>query len=152
MLEEAAHGIPYVTVLVHGIGACRIVAGLQRAKQAAGFGKPRFMWILWRFHKPHEIDDISQLAQQAVGKAAIIGKIVAVGGIKQVMVIAPNGVAFGKNIKRQFEGARSDSAASGGCLEKLFLGELPRFIGMRNKDDFQRIAILPRSEENKSEL
>src|SRR3546814_12435204 len=91
MLEEAAHGIPYVTVLVHGIGACRIVAGLQRAKQAAGFGKPRFMWILWRFHKPHEIDDISQLAQKAVAKAANIGNMFAAGGLKKVMLIAQNG-------------------------------------------------------------
>src|SRR3546814_17062748 len=100
------------------------------------------MWILWRFHKSHEIDDISQLAQQAVGKAAIIGKIVAVGGIKQIMVLTLNGVAFGHNIKRKFEGTESYSADRDGCLENMFLGEIPSFRGLGNSEYVNRIYKL----------
>src|SRR6185312_5439361 len=130
-LEEAAHGIPDVTAVMDGVSARRVIARFQCAKQAAGFGEARFMGILWCFHEAHEVDDVPQFAQQIFGERLVVGKVFAIRGIKQVMVVAPGGVALGKDVQHQLEGAGSGRAAGGRDLEKLFFGEFPGFAGVR---------------------
>src|SRR5262249_50305256 len=70
---------------------------------------------------------------QRLGRLAVLGGVLAVGGVEEVDVGARRVVALLYHVERELRDARADRAAARGGLEKLALVELPRLRGVREE-------------------
>src|ERR1051326_538623 len=73
------------------------------------------------------------VAEQRLRRLAVLGGVLAVGGVEEVDVGARRIVALLHHVERELRDARAHRAAAGRSLEELAFVELPRLRGVREE-------------------
>src|SRR5688572_13698789 len=89
------------------------------------------------------VDQARELAERAARLVAILRRILAVGGVEEIRVVAARVVALVEHVERKARDAGGHRAAARGGLEELALVELPRLRGVREEHRLDLRVLAP---------